>query len=244
MPGKSKTKYIQSLGEKKFREKEGVFVAEGPKIVKELLKAEFELHEIYALREWLDENNKFIKSGETFEITEVELKGISFMTTPQSVLALVKMPVTNAFVTNGKIILALDGIQDPGNLGTIIRTADWFGVQHIICSKDCADVYNPKVVQATMGSIARVNVIYTDLYSWLQKEKYSSIYAAVLQGKDLKKIKIKTGIILIGNESKGIRPEILGLANEKITIPGIGKAESLNAAVATGIILSHCDFES
>ena len=176
MPGKSKTKYIQSLGEKKFREKEGVFVAEGPKIVKELLKAEFEVHEIYALREWLDENNKFIKSGETFEITEVELKGISFMTTPQSVLALVKMPVTNAFVTNGKIILALDGIQDPGNLGTIIRTADWFGMQHIICSKDCADVYNPKVVQATMGSIARVNVIYTDLYSWLQKEKYSSIY--------------------------------------------------------------------
>ena len=243
MPGKSKTKYIQSLGEKKFREKEGVFVAEGPKIVKELLKAEFEVHEIYALRKWLDENNKFIKSGETFEITEAGLKGISFMTTPQSVLALVKMPATNTFVTNGKVILALDGIQDPGNLGTIIRTADWFGVQHIICSKDCADVYNPKVVQATMGSIARVNVIYTDLYSWLQKEKDSSIYAAVLKGKDLKKIKIKTGIILIGNESKGIRPEILSLANENITIPGFGQAESLNAAVATGIILSHCIFE-
>ena len=240
---KSKIKYIQSLGEKKFREKEGLFVAEGPKIVKELLKAEFEVHEIYALREWLDENNKFIKSGETFEITEAELKAISFMTTPQSVLALVKMPVTNTFVTKGKLILALDGIQDPGNLGTIIRTADWFGMQHIICSKDCADVYNPKVVQATMGSIARVNVIYTDLYPWLQKEKDSSIYAAVLQGKDLKKIEIKTGIILIGNESKGIRSEILGLANEKITIPGIGKAESLNAAVATGIILSHCIFE-
>ena len=244
MPGKSKTKYIQSLGEKKFREKEGVFVAEGPKLVKELLKAEFEVHEIYALRKWLDENNKFIKSEVTFEITEAELKGISFMTKPQSVLALVKMPVTNTFVTKGKIILALDAIQDPGNLGTIIRTADWFGVQHIICSKDCVDVYNPKVVQATMGSIARVNVIYTDLYSRLQKEKDSRIYAAVLLGKDLRKVKIKAGIILIGNESKGIRPEILGLANEKITIPGIGKAESLNAAVAAGIILSHCELES
>jgi RNA methyltransferase, TrmH family len=241
---KSKTKYIQSLGEKKFREKEGVFVAEGPKLVKELLKAEVGVYEIYAVKEWLDENKKFIKSIDTIEITKAELKGISFMTTPQSVLALVRMPSANTIVTEGKIILALDAIQDPGNLGTIIRTADWFGVQHIICSEDCADVYNPKVVQATMGSIARVNVIYTDLYLWLQKEKGIRIYAAVLRGKDLKKIKIKAGVILIGNESKGIRPEILGLANEKITIPGIGKAESLNAAVATGIVLSHCEFES
>jgi TrmH family RNA methyltransferase len=244
MPGKSKAKYIQSLGEKKFREKEGVFVAEGPKLVKELLKAEFEVQEIYALKEWLVENRKFIKSGETIEISEAELKGISFMTTPQAVLALVKMPAPTTFVTKGKIILALDAIQDPGNLGTIIRTADWFGVHHIICSKDSVDVFNPKVVQATMGSIARVNVIYADLYSWLKKEKNGRIYAAVLRGKDLRKIEIKAGIILIGNESKGIRPELLDLANEKITIPGIGKAESLNAAVATGIILSHCEFES
>ena len=243
MPVKSKTKYIQSLGEKKFREKEGVFVAEGPKLVKELLMAGVGVYEIYAVKEWMDENKKFIKSIDTIEITKAELKGISFMTTPQSVLALVRMPSTNTIVTKGKIILALDAIQDPGNLGTIIRTADWFGVQHIICSEDCADVYNPKVVQATMGSIARVNVIYTDLYLWLQKEKGITIYAALLRGKDLKKIKIKAGVILIGNESKGIRPEILGLANEKITIPGIGKTESLNAAVATGIILSHCIFE-
>ena len=128
-------------------------------------------------------NKKFINRVKTIEITETELKGISFMTTPQSVLALVKMPATSTIVTKGKIILALDTIQDPGNLGTIIRTADWFGVQHIICSKDCADVYNPKVVQATMGSIARVNVMYTDLSSWLQREKDNRIYAAVLRGK-------------------------------------------------------------
>ena len=244
MPGKSKTKYIQSLGQKKFREQEGVFVAEGPKLVKELLQHEAGVQEIYALREWLDENKKFTNRIKTIEITETELKGISFMTTPQSVLALVKMPAINTIVTRGKIILALDTIQDPGNLGTIIRTADWFGVQHLICSKDCADVYNPKVVQATMGSIARVNVIYSDISSWLQREKGRRIYAAVLRGKDLRKIKIREGIIIIGNESKGIHSEILGLANEKITIPAIGKAESLNAAVATGIILSHCIYKS
>ena len=140
----------------------------------------------------------------------------------------------------GSISLALDTIQDPGNMGTIIRLADWFGIKNIFCSTDCADVYNPKVVQASMGSISRVRVGYTDILSLLKENKEVRIYAAVLNGKDITKMeRINEGIIVIGNESKGINQEILKLAHVRITIPGKGKAESLNAGVATGIILSH-----
>ncbi|MBL7745420.1 MAG: RNA methyltransferase, partial [Chitinophagaceae bacterium] len=140
----------------------------------------------------------------------------------------------------GKISLVLDTLQDPGNLGTIIRIADWFGIEQIICSPDCADVYNPKVVQSTMGSIARVKVFYTDLAEWLPVQKDIRIYAAALEGKDITNMNpLKEGLIIIGNESKGIEEEILALANERITIPKKGKAESLNAGVAAGIILSH-----
>ena len=134
----------------------------------------------------------------------------------------------------------LDTIRDPGNLGTIIRIADWFGISQIICSADCADMYNSKVVQATMGSIARVNVFYTDLPEWLKQGSDVRIYAAMLEGKDVTKMStIKEGLIIIGNESMGIDKEVLQYSNEKISIPRKGNAESLNAAVATGIILSH-----
>jgi RNA methyltransferase, TrmH family len=134
----------------------------------------------------------------------------------------------------------LDTIQDPGNLGTIVRTADWFGVEQIICSNDCADIYNPKVVQATMGSIARVKVFYTDLTVWLQKQEGLRIYATVLDGKDVTKMNpLHEGLIIIGNESKGIADEVLRFANERITIPKKGRAESLNAAVAVGIVLER-----
>ena len=140
----------------------------------------------------------------------------------------------------GKITLALDTIQDPGNFGTIIRTADWFGVEHIICSAGCADMYNPKVVQSTMGSLARVNIFYTDLTNWLQENSTVKKYAADLEGKNIGTINnIKEAIIIIGNEGKGISNDVMKLVDEKITIPKIGDAESLNAAVATGIILSH-----
>lgn len=134
----------------------------------------------------------------------------------------------------------LDTIQDPGNLGTIIRCADWFGVNQIICSQDCVDVFNPKVVQSTMGSICRVQVIYEDLLSFIRANSKVPIYAATLNGYDISsQPAIQTGIILIGNESKGIGAELISMANHHITIPKRGKAESLNAAVATGIILSH-----
>src|SRR5690242_13691006 len=131
-------------------------------------------------------------------------------------------------------------IQDPGYFGTIIRIADWFGISQVICSEDCADMYNPKVVQATMGSVATVKVFYTELETWLTEQKDIRIYAAMLEGKDITKMTVlKEGLIVIGNESRGISEKIIALANEKITVPKKGEAESLNAAVATGIILSH-----
>jgi TrmH family RNA methyltransferase len=239
---KSKLKYIQSLGQKKPRDEEGVFIAEGPKLVKELLEtAPNFVEEIFALKEWIEENQKFLTKNKVEEITEPELERISQLHTPNKVLAIVKkFDVGEKSITKEKITLTLDTIQDPGNLGTIIRTADWFGVEQIVCSQDCADVYNPKVVQATMGSIARVKVFYVDLEKWLAQQKDVRIYAAVLEGHDITTMKkINEGIILIGNESKGISDEILKLANVRITIPKKGRAESLNAAVAAGIILGH-----
>lgn len=239
---KSKLKYIQSLSQKKQRDDANAFIAEGPKLVKELLEsAPQAIQEIFALKEWVEENQKFLTKNLVAEISEKELERISLLSTPNKVVAIVKkFDSGKTIITKDRIILALDTIQDPGNFGTIIRTADWFGVEQIVCSPDCADMYNSKVVQATMGSIARVKVFYADLEKWLVSVKDARIYAAVLEGQDISFMKkINEGIILIGNESKGISDEILRLANNKITIPKKGKAESLNAAVATGIILGQ-----
>ena len=169
-----------------------------------------------------------------------ELERISQLSTPNLVLALVTNQSHPGLTTKNKITLVLDGIQDPGNLGTIIRIADWFGIGQIICSEDSADAFNPKVIQSTMGSIMRVQVGYYPLQEWLQQQPEINIYAASLDGTDIKQMgKIEEGIIVIGNESKGISENIFRLSTKKITIPGTGRAESLNAAVATGIILSH-----
>ena len=242
MISKNQVKYIQSLGQKKSRDVENKFVAEGPKIVNELLEAgNCKVIRVLALKQWIEQNSNADQQAEVIEITEDELKKISQLTTPNQVLAIVeKLKWNDKPATKGSISLALDGIQDPGNMGTIIRIADWFGVKNIICSVDCADIYNPKVVQSTMGSIARVRVEYVDLKIWLKENSEVRIYAAELNGRDISKMeKLNEGIIIIGNESKGISEEIMKLVNVEITIPGKGKAESLNAAVATGIILSH-----
>lgn len=242
MLSKSKVKYIQSLGQKKFRQEEGVFIAEGPKLVLELLlSVPGNIVEVFAVKEWMVEHQKQLVSFTCTEIPEQELEKISQLATPNMVLALVKNiePVIPKEV-KGQVVLALDGIQDPGNLGTIIRIADWFGITQIMCSEDSADVFNPKVVQSTMGSIARVRVSYTSLVEWLSGLDDVTIYATVLEGQDVTTMKkISSGVLLIGNESKGISPEILKLANATVTIPRKGGAESLNAAVATGIVLSH-----
>ena len=239
---KNQIKYIQSLGQKKSRDEENCFIAETPKLVSELLTASnCSILQLYALKEWIGEHANAKDQAEVIEVSAVELEKISQLTTPNRVLAVIKkIEWKNAPVVKGEISLALDTIQDPGNMGTIIRVADWFAVKTIFCSNDCADVYNPKVVQASMGSISRVRVEYTDILSLLNENKEVDIYAAVLNGIDVTKMeKINEGIIVIGNESKGVNEEILNLANVQITIPGKGKAESLNAGVATRIILSH-----
>ena len=239
---KQRIKYIQTLGQKKFREKEGFFIAEGPKLVHELLEADVTaVKEVYALKEWIDNSLVLPANISIVEISEQELEKISQLTTPNLVVAIVQQfDTSNTLTAKDQITLALDKVQDPGNLGTIIRIADWFGIKQIVCSLDSADMYNPKVVQSTMGSIARVKIIYTDLKEWLAIQKNIPIYAASLQGENIASIKkINEGIIIIGNESKGISKELLKRAMIRITIPAKGKAESLNAAVATGIILSH-----
>ncbi|MBN8880209.1 MAG: RNA methyltransferase [Sphingobacteriales bacterium] len=242
MLGKTKTKYIQSLGQKKHRDDERLFIAEGPKIVAEMLETvPGSISQVYALSSWARENEGRYNASLVTEVSEDELSKISQLHTPNQVLAVIRQfPSSAPPPAKGNIILALDTIQDPGNLGTIIRIADWFGIAYIVCSHECADLYNPKVVQSTMGSIARVQLHYTSLPAWLATQKETRIYAAALEGQDITKMNtLIEGIIVIGNESKGISASVMEQVNVRITIPQKGKAESLNAAVAAGIIVSH-----
>lgn len=244
MLSKTYTKYIQSLHHKKFRDAEDVFIAEGSKVVMELLQSVvFSCEQIVGLDNWLDQNEAIIRkyyAGPLQVVEEFELAKVSTLSAPNQVLAIFKKLPKVTIAAKGKVSLALDTIQDPGNLGTIIRIADWFGIQSIICSEQCADMYNAKVVQSTMGSLGRVHIEYTNLSRWLKRNDTIKMYAAALNGKKVSDLKgLKEGIIVIGNESKGISEEIMQLCTERITIPKTGAAESLNAAVATGIILSH-----
>lgn len=238
---KSQTKYIQSLGQKKQRDREGLFVAEGPKLVEELLQSKnVEVLHLYATGDWLQNNQKLLKEVNASAITDAELEKISQLRTPNQVIAVIRKFKDEEPVTGGKVSLLLDTIQDPGNLGTIIRIADWFGVGQIICSHECADLYNSKVVQSTMGSIARVRIFYTDLPAWLKQHNETRVYATMLEGKDITTMsRIQEGLIIIGNEAKGIDRQLLQYASERITIPKKGQGESLNAAVAAGIILAY-----
>lgn len=238
MLSKNDVKDIQSLCHKKHRDEAQLFVAEGPKLAEELLKSNFEIVSVYALKDWINENNNI--SSSAIEISEVELRKISSLQTPNKVLViarqkeLVKEPVLKDTIT-----LVLDGIQDPGNLGTIIRIADWFGVKQIVASNDTVEVYNPKVVQSTMGSICRVDLWYKELDEWMTTID-TPVYGALLNGQSIYKAqKTREAVLVIGNESKGIRASIGDRVKYPVTIPRIGEAESLNAAVATGIILSH-----
>jgi TrmH family RNA methyltransferase len=239
---KSQVKYIQSLSQKKYRDAEGVFVAEGPKIINELLGAgNVVLQQLFAEEIWVAQHPQL--AARTTVVKEGELERFSFLQTPNQVLGIFSKPVfmapTNPPVPSTGWSLALDTIQDPGNMGTIVRCADWFGLQQVICNEGCADVFSPKVVQSTMGSISRVQVIYTDLPSYIQQHA-EIVYAATLHGTPLHQLPaVQQGILLIGNESKGIHDALLAAVKHRITIPRKGQAESLNAAVATGVILSH-----
>lgn len=242
MLSKSEVKYIQSFSQKKFRQQENVFIAEGPKIIEEALNSPVtKVKKIFAVADWVETHLKNDQQTEIVTITDADLERISQLKTPNKVAALIEIPGSEGFRLNQeKLVLALDGIQDPGNMGTILRIADWFGVNQIICSNDCADIYNSKVVQATMGSIFRTEVFYTSLTEWLGEQKDVIIYGAALDGYPLKSFNpVNSGVLVIGNESRGIRPDVMQHVTQKITIERTGAAESLNAAVATGIILSH-----
>jgi RNA methyltransferase, TrmH family len=237
---KSQVKYIQSLGHKKFRDAEAVFVAEGPKIVEELLcVTAVRCRQVYALKDWMPPVD-LPQDVPVQVISEADLERLSGLSTPNRVLALFEKPSFPPPDFGRGITIVLDGVQDPGNLGTIIRIADWFGISRVLCTSDSADAFNAKAIQSTMGSIGRVQVIYDDPGVIMRQHPDLPVYAAVLGGMDLYGMKrTDRGWLVIGNESKGIRPGLLELATDRITIPGSGRAESLNAAVAAGIILSH-----
>ncbi|MEO6668621.1 MAG: RNA methyltransferase [Ferruginibacter sp.] len=243
MFSKSTIKYIQSLQHKKFRDEYNVFVAEGPKVVTELLLANiFPCKAVYAVQDWfdgLDKNITRLIEGRSNTVKDFELEKIAHYANANKVLAVFgKKPANERVSFKQKLTLLLDGIQDPGNFGTIIRTADWFGIENIICSNNTVDMYNPKVVQSTMASLGRVNILYTDLQTCIKNAAGIPKFAATLKGKPLQQIGFThEGLIIIGNESKGISAEIIELADEQISVPGSGSAESLNAAIATGIIL-------
>ncbi len=245
MLSKKIVKYIQSLSHKKFRDEEGVFIAEGPKVVGELLsQKKMKCTLLCAEKIWFSQNEVLLEEVASENIYETDdhwLKSISQLKTPNQVVAVFeKYKAPEIPKLAGNISVMLDDLQDPGNLGTIIRIADWFAIENIVCSMNSVECFNPKVVQSTMGSIARVNVFYTDLEKCIAKNKTVPVFATTLSGTPIFKLpKITEGIILIGNESKGIRNDLLKLCDQQITIPRLGHAESLNAAVATGIIISQ-----
>lgn len=233
MLSKKVVKDIQSLSLKKMRDETGLFVIEGPKMVAELLQlVPDQIRMVFGTADWA------AGRANVEVITEEELQKLSLLKTANKVVAVVQQFASRP-PDASRLLLYLDTIQDPGNFGTIIRIADWFGISDIVCSTGCADLYNPKVVQATMGSIARVNVYEDQNNDWLAKQK-AAVYAASLHGENLYHLPpANRGILIVGNESKGIRDEFLQLATKRVTIPRKGEAESLNAAVAAGIILSH-----
>src|SRR5665213_2711788 len=245
MVNKKIVKYIQSLTHKKFRDEEAAFIAEGPKIVGEFLLSEkWNCKIICGNKLWLSANQSLLKNIHPENIYEADdhwLQSMSHLKTANKVVAVFEKRIIPGLPDiSNKISLMLDDLQDPGNLGTLIRIADWFAVENIICSENSVDCYNPKVVQSTMGSLLRVNVFYTNLFSFIEKNKNTPVYATTLSGTSLFKLPdIKSGIILIGNESKGIHEDLLKVTSGQITIPKFGHAESLNAAVAGGIILSQ-----
>ena len=232
---KTQIKLITSLQQKKYRNKLGLFVAEGPKVINELITAKLQLHSLYSTVDRLFE-------GESAQIvSEKELSKISSLKNANNSLAVFKIPNKKTYVENG-ITVVLDAIQDPGNLGTIIRLCDWFDVKNLICSLNTVDCFNPKVIQATMGSIVRVNIVYTAIEEFIL-ERNSPVYIGAMNGTNIYKENLPDkAIIVVGNEANGVSTKIMNLVSNKVAIPQFGinkETESLNAATATAIILSE-----
>ncbi|WP_299215471.1 RNA methyltransferase [uncultured Aquimarina sp.] len=239
MVSKNQKKLINSLHQKKYRKQHGLFVAEGKKVINELLEADLELHSLFALEASYFETS----SDKTFVVTETELKSISFLTTPQFAVAIFYIPKVKPVNYEG-LVLTLDDIRDPGNLGTIIRLCDWFGITDLVCSEQTVDCFNPKVIQATMGSVTRVNIIYTNLQDFLTSRKNEiPIYGTFMNGEIIYQEQLpQKGIIVMGNEANGISKEVEKLVSKRIAIPRFGTTqitESLNVATAAAIILNE-----
>jgi len=245
MLSKAKIKLINSLKLSKYRRERKLFLAEGSINVLDFLQSEIEVIELFAAADWLEKHANELSNIEVSTVSQKEFEKITALKTPSEVLALLAISEYTEFdsKTISDLILMLDNIKDPGNLGTIIRTADWFGIKQIICSHETVDAYNPKVVQASMGSLARVEVHYTELSKVLKSKPTDiPVFGAVLDGKPLNEIKeTKKGIILIGSEARGISEKLIPFIDQKLTIPAFqgtssAQAESLNASIATAII--------
>ncbi len=233
---KNQIKFIKSLQQKKYRTQYGQFVAEGVKLVGELLESDLKVKQLYGTEEFLEQNPNI----SAHRISHSELNRMSGLKTPNKVLGIFEIPKAGTLEFTDWI-LALEQVQDPGNLGTIIRMCDWFGIRHLLCTPDSADCYNPKTLQATMGSLARVNVVYGDLESVI-KDSGLRAFGATLQGESVYDMELPdTGILIMGNESRGISESLLKSLNQEVGIPAFGnsKAESLNVATAAAILLSE-----
>jgi TrmH family RNA methyltransferase len=242
MLSKNQIKDIKQLHLTKFRHQFRQFIAEGPKLVEEFLNSNFRISQIYGTKDWQYAGEHKLQNFSL--ISDKGLAAISLMSTPNQVIAIIDYPESAAMeFAKGDLIIALDTIQDPGNLGTIIRIADWFGIKKIVCSPSTADAFSPKVVQASMGALTRINITYLELEPWLKElPENTAIYGALLDGKNIYSTDIQQqGIIVIGNESKGISESIEKLITHKIKIPAHSesKMESLNAAIATAIICAE-----
>ena len=233
MVSKSQIKLITSLAQKKYRQQNALFVVEGIKGIREFLDSSYVLHSLYALEGVFEDQD-------TTEVSPAELKKISFLKTPQKALALFEIPKQRLEIKSG-FQLVLDEVRDPGNLGTLIRLCDWYGIEHLICSEQTVDCFNPKVVQATMGSLTRVNLVYTNLETYLSKQKLP-VYGAFMNGENVYRSRLpEEAILVLGNEANGISAAVSEKIQQKISIPQFGSSttESLNVAIAGAILVSE-----
>ncbi|SIS94532.1 RNA methyltransferase, TrmH family [Zobellia uliginosa] len=236
MVSKNQIKLVKSLHQKKYRNRHNLFVAEGRKVVSELVASDFKVNAVYST----DAEIEVGAAGLVELVSEAELKKMSALTTPNKVLGVFEIPKARKPDLTGWVVV-LDDVRDPGNLGTIIRLCDWFGIEHLICSLNTVDCYNPKTLQATMGSISRVNIGYTDLPTFLEGVSVE-IYGAFMDGESVyTKTMPESGILVMGNEANGVSKEVEALVSRKISIPQFGKSttESLNVATATAILLNE-----
>jgi TrmH family RNA methyltransferase len=237
MVSKNQIKTITGLQQKKYRKEQGLFIAEGIKVIQELLNSNFELQQLYTTEDVF----KHVPIDKITMVSDPDLKKISVLTTPNTCLALFKMPAEKE-ITDAGLTVVLDDVRDPGNLGTIIRLCDWFGIKQLVCSLNCVDAYNPKVVQATMGSLGRVSIIYKNLENYLANTALP-VYGTFMDGENIYAQQMpEKAIIIMGNEANGISPLIENLVSKRIAIPRFGElqqTESLNVATAAAIILSE-----